>query len=200
MPDPNFFYPSDVDGFIDRNGRRRHEPVRLTSEQRACVDFLLITQRCLFRECEKLRTALFDLFALATGRSQYDLRGEGVSKLAKLIKRTSPVDGAIVHAANVHEDTTIGLLALGRFDIRETISGDLEFTLRHWGKRKRFTVPQLRLAAVESVRAVRAATRGVLETTQDLREQLGLLQISPANVTVANSCEKPLRVASGANR
>ena len=152
--------------------------MRLTSEQRACVDFLLITQRRLFGDCEKLRTALFDLFALATGRSHYDLRGEGVSKLAQLLKRTSPVDGAIVHAANVHKDTTIGLLELGRFDIRETISGDLEFTLRHRGKRKRFTVPQLRLAAVESVRAVRAATRGVLETTQDLREQLSPLHKS----------------------
>ena len=197
LPEPNFFHPSEVDGFIDRNDRRQHEPVRLTLEQRACVDFLLITQRRLFGECEKLRTALFDLFSLATGRSHYDLRGEGVSKLAKLIKRTSPVDGAVVHAANVHEDTTIGLLALGRFDIRETISGDLEFTLRHWGKRRRFTVPQLRLAAVESVRAVRAATRGVLETTQDLREQLSPPPISPANVTAANSDEKPVRLASG---
>lgn len=200
MPDPNFFHPSEIDGFIDRNGRRWHEPVRLTSEQRACVDFLLITQRRLFGDCEKLRTALFDLFALATGRSHHDLRGEGVSKLAQLIKRTSPVDGAILHAVNVHKDTTIGLLELGRFDIRETISGDLEFTLRHRGKRKRFTVPQLRLAAVESVRAVRAATRAVLETTQDLREQLSPLQISPANLTVADSHAEPLRVASGANR
>ena len=174
--------------------------MRLTSEQRACVDFLLITQRRLFGDCEKLRTALFDFFALATGRSHYDLRGEGVSKLAQLIKRTSPADGAIVHAANVHKHPTIGLLELGRFDIRETISGDLEFTLRHRGKRKRFTVPQLRLAAVESVRAVRAATRDVLETTQDLREQLRPLRIDPADVTVANSREEPLRVASGGNR
>lgn len=153
---PNTFTPSCGYGFYDARGKRHWGHVKVTSEQRAAIDSLLLIQRSVAIAWGDLRSAVLDALRTATGRSVYELTKEG-RKTTCAIAKEVPDAHVLLDALEALEAEDVQRLALRAFDVRELKSGELTFSFKTSGWHKKFTLHELKTQGAIAEKKMRLA-------------------------------------------
>ena len=152
---PNTFTPSCGYGFYDARGKRHWGHVKVTSEQRAAIDALLLTQRSVAIAWSDLRAAILDALCTATGRSNHELTKHGL-KTTRAIAKKLPDAGVVLDALEAvqNQDTQ---RAFQSFDVRELKSGELTFSFQNSGWPKKFTLQEIKVRGAIAEKKMRLA-------------------------------------------
>jgi len=153
---PNTFTTSHGYAFFDAHGKRQWGQVKLTSEQRATIDSLLLTQRSVASAWADLRSAILNALCTATGRSVYELTKNGL-KTTRAVAKEVPDPRIVLDALDALENEDAERLALCSFDVRELKSGELTFSFQPFGGPKKFTPDDIKVRGAIAEKNMRLA-------------------------------------------